>query len=39
MTTDDEPKGAAMGRHPMVEAYLADLDRALSGDRDRKSVV
>ena len=36
MTTDDEPKGAAMGRHPMVEAYLADLDRALSGSDPRE---
>lgn len=35
MTTDDGPRGAAMGR-PMVEAYLADLDRALSGSDPRE---
>lgn len=36
MTTDDEPRGAAMDHHPMVEAYLADLDRALSGSDHRE---
>jgi hypothetical protein len=36
MTTDDEPRGAAMDHHPMVEAYLADLDRALSGSDPRE---
>jgi len=36
MTTDDEPRGAAMDHHPMVEAYLADLDRALSASDPRE---
>jgi len=34
--TIDEPRGAGMGRHPMVEAYLADLDRALSASDPRE---
>lgn len=34
--TIDEPRGAGMGHHPMVEAYLADLDRALSASDPRE---
>ena len=35
MKTNDEPRGAAMDHHPMVETYLADLDHALSGSDPR----
>lgn len=30
MTTNNEQKRASQNQHPMAEAYLADLDRALS---------